>query len=265
MVPGSYGFFSDSSIATSPDGSLVCVSFEQSLTIMTPPLRYGVACFRTSDQKLLPTATFSQIPTTNYGLGITSDGNVYVATTQGIVVVNSGNGALAGVLQSGMGSLGIAIAPDGTTVYATNFASNTSNPNMQTVSVLRGGLLVATIGAGDNPNGIAIMPSLPPTVVTQPSSQTTAYGQPATLSVTATGTPPLSYQWYQGQSGDTSAPIAGATSSSYTTPAQTATTSYWVAVSNPVTLALTGPSATGAQVQPLRFRRQFCPRPVHFQ
>ena len=236
----SYALFSDNSIATSPDGALICVSFEQGPTVFP---HYGVACIGASDQKLISGTTFSQIPTTNYGLGITSDGYVYVATTQGIVVVNSGNSALAGVLQSGMGSNGIAVAPDGNTVYATNFASNQA---MQTVSVFRGGLLIATISAGDNPNGIAIMPSSPPTIVTQPSNQTIAYGQSATLSVTATGTPPLSYQWYQGQSGDTSAPIAGATSSSYTTPTQTAATSYWVAVSNPVTLASTGPSATGA-------------------
>jgi YVTN family beta-propeller protein len=236
----SYDLFSDNSIATSPDGSLVCVSFEQGPTVFP---HYGVACIRASDQTLISGTTFSQIPTTNYGLGITSDGYVYVATTQGIVVVNSGNSSLSGVLQSGVGSNGIAVGPDGSTVYATNFASNQA---MQTVSVLRGGLLLATINAGDDPNGIAIMPSSPPTIVTQPSSQTIAYGQSATLSVTATGTPPLSYQWYQGQSGDTSAPIAGATSSSYTTPTQTAATSYWVAVSNPVTLASTGPSATGA-------------------
>lgn len=57
----------------------------------------------------------------------------------------------------------------------------------------------------------------------------------------------MAYQWYQGQSGDTSAPIQGATSSSYTTPAPlNGTTSYWVAVSNLVTRGLAGRLATGA-------------------
>jgi fibronectin type 3 domain-containing protein len=52
------------------------------------------------------------------------------------------------------------------------------------------------------------------------------------LSVAATDATPLSYQWYEGASGDTSNPIAGATSSSYTTPVLTQTTSYWVRVNN---------------------------------
>jgi len=52
------------------------------------------------------------------------------------------------------------------------------------------------------------------------------------MSVSVSGTTPFSYQWYQGPSGDTSNPISGAISSSYTTPALTQTASYWVKVSN---------------------------------
>src|SRR6185295_12348440 len=44
---------------------------------------------------------------------------------------------------------------------------------------------------------------------------------------------PLSYQWYRGGSGVTTDPIAGATSTSFTTPPVTNTTSFWVRVSNP--------------------------------
>jgi hypothetical protein len=50
--------------------------------------------------------------------------------------------------------------------------------------------------------------------------------------VTATGTAPLNYQWYIGSSGTTTNPINAATGSSFTTPALTSTTSYWVRVSN---------------------------------
>ncbi len=71
-----------------------------------------------------------------------------------------------------------------------------------------------------------------PSITTQPQSQTIQSGQTATLSVAATDTTPLSYQWYGGASGDTSNPIGGATSSSYTTPALTQATSYWVRVNN---------------------------------
>jgi hypothetical protein len=57
-----------------------------------------------------------------------------------------------------------------------------------------------------------------PSITTQPASQTVTAGQTATFSVAATGTAPLSYQWRKNGTN-----IAGATSSSYTTPA-TATT-----------------------------------------
>ena len=55
-----------------------------------------------------------------------------------------------------------------------------------------------------------------PAITTQPASQTVTAGQTASFSVAATGTAPLSYQWMKG-----GAPIAGATSSSYTAPATT--------------------------------------------
>lgn len=70
-----------------------------------------------------------------------------------------------------------------------------------------------------------------PAIVTPPSSQAITAGQSVTLSVTASGTAPLSYQWYTGDSGNTSSPIGGATGSSVTVSPAT-TTSYWVKVSN---------------------------------
>ena len=56
----------------------------------------------------------------------------------------------------------------------------------------------------------------PPTITTQPVSQTVTAGQPATFSVSATGTAPLSYQWQKGVT-----PISGATGASYITPPTT--------------------------------------------
>ena len=52
-----------------------------------------------------------------------------------------------------------------------------------------------------------------PSIASQPASQTVAVGQAAVFSVTATGTAPLTYQWQRG-----TANIAGAISSTYTTP-----------------------------------------------
>jgi beta-galactosidase len=55
-----------------------------------------------------------------------------------------------------------------------------------------------------------------PLIRTQPSSQTITAGQTATFSVAASGTAPLNYQWRKN-----GAAIGGATSPSYTTPAET--------------------------------------------
>jgi hypothetical protein len=72
-----------------------------------------------------------------------------------------------------------------------------------------------------------------PVITSHPASTTIAAGQSTTLSVTATGQAPITYQWFQGASGDMGSPIAGATSSSYTTPALTAKTNlFWAQVAN---------------------------------
>ena len=67
----------------------------------------------------------------------------------------------------------------------------------------------------------------------QPASQTIASG--TTSDAERDGGwhgPAQRTSWYIGTSGTTTNPIAGATASSYTTPPLTATTSYWVQVSN---------------------------------
>jgi hypothetical protein len=75
------------------------------------------------------------------------------------------------------------------------------------------------------------IPCTPPSSVNATGGGTIFTGQTKSLSVSASGTTPFTYQWYRGNSGDTANPIAGATSSSFTTPALTETTSYWVKVS----------------------------------
>lgn len=82
-------------------------------------------------------------------------------------------------------------------------------------------------------------------ITTNPASTTINSGQTTTLTVVAAGQNPLTYQWYQGASGDTSLPV-GTDSASFTTPVLTSTTSYWVKVTN--SLNTTGANSTTATV-----------------
>jgi len=70
-----------------------------------------------------------------------------------------------------------------------------------------------------------------PEITQQPENQTISEGESATLHVVAEGDE-LYYQWYGGLSGNITDPIMYATSNTYTTPALTETTSYWVEVYN---------------------------------
>jgi PKD-like domain len=68
-------------------------------------------------------------------------------------------------------------------------------------------------------------------ITQQPQSRVIPKNTATTLSVTATGTGALTYQWFRGTSGNTSNPISGATASSYTTPKLSrGTYTYWVRV-----------------------------------
>lgn len=70
----------------------------------------------------------------------------------------------------------------------------------------------------------------PPAITSQPTPITVSSGTRATLTVTASGDA-LTYQWYQGEAGDTSKSV-GSNASAYTTPPLTTSTSYWVRVRN---------------------------------
>ena len=120
----------------------------------------------------------------------------------------------------------------GTGVISVGFAVNTGIAARTTTIEIAGQPFTVTQALG-----------IPPSITAGPQSQTVQSGHTATLSVTATGTD-LTYQWYLGASGTTTSPINGATGSSYTTPALTSTTSYWVRASNPYGVPANSNTAT---------------------
>ena len=75
-------------------------------------------------------------------------------------------------------------------------------------------------------------PAQGPSITTHPTSQEVQSGTAVVLTVTASGDA-LTYQWYTGNSGDTANSVVGATGSTFTTSALTASTNFWVQVSNP--------------------------------
>ena len=106
-----------------------------------------------------------------------------------------------------------------------------------------GALYVLARGAGAV-HRVVFTQNQPPAITTQPANRTVTAGQAATFSVVASGTSPLSYQWYRN-----GATIGGATLSSYTTAPTTladsgaqfhcvVTNSYGTATSNTATLTI---------------------------
>jgi len=91
--------------------------------------------------------------------------------------------------------------------------------------------LIACSGGGSGGSGAAPVAAAP-SITAQPANQAVIIGRPATFTVTAAGTAPLTFQWQKG-----GAPISGATASSYTTPATAQTddgSTFLVVVSNAV-------------------------------
>ena len=127
--------------------------------------------------------------------------------------------AISGATSSNYVTPPVDISYDGAQYYAT--VTDSCGPLTSTDASL-------TVTAGN----------VPPTIITQPVGQTVAVGGTTSFTVTASGTPTLSYQWYRIPAGQkTGTAISGATSATYNVPA-TATTSsndqdaYYVIVSN---------------------------------
>ena len=106
------------------------------------------------------------------------------------------------------------------------------NPNL---NVARSRTVIDTFGftpiGAPGSGGEGPPPADAPTITTQPVSQEVQSGASASLSVAASGDD-LTYQWYTGNSGDTASPVASATAGTLDTGALTASTSFWVQITN---------------------------------
>jgi hypothetical protein len=104
---------------------------------------------------------------------------------------------------------------------------------------------------GANSTLATITVNQPAAITSSPSNVTINAGETTQLSVSATGTAPLTYQWYQGNSPNTSSPLSGTNSATFTTPALVSSTNYWVKVTNSANVAGANSSTAAVTVQPL--------------
>jgi len=98
-------------------------------------------------------------------------------------------------------------------------ATNSSYTTPATVAADNGSLfsvIVSNSGGSVTSNNATLTVRTPPTITAQPADKTVNVGQRAPFSVTATGTPPLHYQWRKN-----GVDISGATKTNYRTPPTT--------------------------------------------
>jgi hypothetical protein len=135
---------------------------------------------------------------------------VTAGQTATFTVVAAGTAPLAYQWQKN----GVNIAGATATSYTTPATATSDSGSTFAVVVSNTAGTVTSAAATLTVNAAAVAP----TITTQPANQTVTAGQTATFTVVAAGTAPLAYQWQKN-----GVNIAGATATSYTTPA-TATT-----------------------------------------
>jgi hypothetical protein len=148
------------------------------------------------------------------------------------VTVNAGGTASFAISATGSAPLNYFWQRNGMDIAGATNSTYTTNNVQLTDSGSQFSCVVSNAYGTTNSQAatLTVVP-VPPAIIQQPTNVTVNAGQPATFSVTATGTAPLYYQWQFG-----GVAIAGATSSSYTIAYTVATNagSYSCVVSNSV-------------------------------
>ena len=136
------------------------------------------------------------------GLAVDSSGNIYVADSFNDTIREI---SPAGVVTTLAGSAEIDENIDGLALQRALL----NTQRYRQISTPSGILYVAD-GTNFTVRRIVVAAGTPPTITTQPQSQTVTTGASVTFSVVANGAPPLTYQWYLN-----GVAISGATSASY--------------------------------------------------
>jgi len=169
-----------SGVAISPDGSFAYITNREI---------GAVSRIRTSDNAVTGTVPVGSIPE---NVAISSDGSFAYVTNDGsntVTQIRTSDNTATATTSVGTYPVGVAISPDDTFAFVTNLGDNT----------------ISRIETFATP-----FPGAAPAIATQPQSQSVPAGGSVTFTVAASGSTPLSYQWYL-----LGSPISGATSPSY--------------------------------------------------
>src|SRR5579862_2776984 len=165
--------------------------------------------------------------------------------------VTAGQTATFSVVATGSGTLSYQWKKSGAAISGATAASYTT-PVTTSSETGTQFTVVVTDSAGSvtsNPATLTVTTAaVAPSITSQPASRTVTAGQPATFSVTATGTAPLTYQWKKN-----GADISGATTAAYTTPSAAASDTnakFTVTVTNSVSSATSNTATLTVNVPP---------------
>jgi hypothetical protein len=197
-------------ITSGSGGSAIAYAISPAKFVMVPMNDPNPAVWIFEQAPAFSTLALSSLtlsPASLIGGAQTSTGTVTLsgpAPTGGAqVTLSSSDTAVAGVPSS----VTVALGATSATFSISTSAVRASTP----VTIL------ASFSGVTQTASLTVNPApVPPSITTQPKSQTVTVGQTATFTVAATGPAPLAYQWRKN-----SLAITGATSSSYTTPATT--------------------------------------------
>ena len=192
--------------------------------ISSPQLQSGSA-------STTPSITSQQetIAMTGAGVSVTPS----ITTQPASQTVTAGQTTTFSVTSSGAAPLSYQWSKNGTAISGATSASYTTPATATSDSGSQFTVLVSNSAGNATSNAATLTvntAAVPPSITTQPASQTVTAGQTATFSVASSGTAPLTYQWRKNGTA-----ISGATSSAYTTPVTTSADSgsqFTVAVSN---------------------------------
>jgi hypothetical protein len=169
---------------------------------------------------------------------ITQPQNATVAQGQGATFIVSAAGTEPLTYQWRKGGASI---PSGTAAALAIFSPQPGDAGSYDV-------VVSNAAGSVTSSAATLTVNVPPSITVQPVGQTVTAPAAGTFSVTATGTPPLSYQWSRG-----GAALAGANAPTYTTPATTFSDNgvlFVVTVSNSAGSTLSNPAALTVNAAP---------------